>query len=96
MLRCIRESSVKQYSKGAAPQFKDDGYLKQGCMDLQVTGDENNIPEILYGPARGYRRHYRDDLTGQILRDDLVHKARAVELEFTKKGMCTKVPKQVA
>ena len=36
----------------------------------------------------------RDDMGGQLLRDDLVHEARATEFKyFTDKGVCIKRPK---
>ena len=37
---------------------------------------------FLYGPAQGYSGKYKDDLTGQPLRDDLVKAARAKGVEF--------------
>ena len=58
--------------------------------------DEDEVAEkFLYGPAQGYSGKYKDDLTGQPLRDDLVKAARAKELEFfCSKGVWVKVPRQ--
>ena len=48
----------------------------------------------LYGPAQDYSGKYKDDLTRQPLRDDLVKAARAKELEFfSSKGVWAKVPR---
>ena len=51
----------------------------------------------LLGPAQGYSGKYKDDLTKQPLRDDLVKAARAKELEFfCSKDVWLKVPRQRA
>ena len=45
------------------------------------------------GPAEGYSGLYRDDLTGQVLKDSLVIQARRVEIAFFhSKGVWTKQP----
>jgi len=49
------------------------------------------------GPAQGYSGNFKDDLTDQVLRDDLIKAARAVELAyFHSKKVWTKVPKSRA
>jgi len=49
----------------------------------------------LYGPDQGYSGKFKDDLTGQPLRDDLVNISRAKELDlFCSKGVWIKVPRQ--
>ena len=41
-----------------------------------------------YGPEQGYSRKYKDDITGQLLKDELVLKERRMELEyFNSKGV---------
>ena len=44
--------------------------------------DEHEVLKNMYGPAQGYSCKYKDYLTGQLLKDELVFKARAVELEY--------------
>jgi hypothetical protein len=62
---------------------------------LQAADEDNAVAEHVYGPAQGYSGKYKDDLTGQALRDDLVKLARAKELEFfCSKGVWLKVPRQ--
>ena len=66
-------------------------------MAAAAADDEEEIAAGNQGPAQGYSGRFRDDLTGQVLKDELVHKARAVELEFfCKKGVWTKVPTSTA
>ena len=45
-----------------------------------MTDDDAEGLKSISGPSPGYSGAYKDDLTGQVLRDDLVKKARAVEL----------------
>ena len=58
--------------KGITKQMRIDGHLKRGCFGMQVKEDEDTLPERLYGPKQGYSGKYKDDLTSQILKDDLV------------------------
>ena len=83
--------------KGVSAQMKADNLLKPGCYGVQVPDDDAAVLNEIYGPAQGYSGKYRDDLTGQVLRDDLVKQARAKELAyFHSKGVWIKVPKQEA
>ena len=51
----------------------------------------------IYGPAQGYSGKFKDDLTGQVLKDNLVVEARKKELEFFQsRGFWVKVPRQQA
>jgi len=85
MLKCIRD------------QPRQDGALKEGCFGVQVADGDAEIERQLRGPARGYSGAYKDDLTGQVLRDDLVKSARAAELAyFHPKEVWIKVPKSRA
>ena len=56
------------------------GYLKHGCFGPHMKDDDDNVQAYFYGPEIGYSGKYRDDIIGQVLRDDLVQKARATEL----------------
>ena len=77
--------------KGTANQLRADGITKNGCFGLQAKDDEEEITRACYGPAQGYSGKYHDDVTGQILRDELVDQARALELDFfNKKGVWRK------
>ena len=79
--------------KGISEQLRKDGTLKRGCYGVQVPDEDEATLKELYGPAQGYSGRFRDDLSGQVLRDDLVHEARAKELEyFHSKGVWVKAP----
>jgi len=83
--------------RGAADQLKEDSLIKTGCFGIQVPDDDAAIEREIRGPAQGFSGRFRDDLTGQILNDELVIKARAVELSFFhSKGVWTKKPKSHA
>ena len=82
--------------KGINMQLKRDDLTKSGCFGIQVPDDDADVQRELYGPAQGYSGRCRDDLTGQILRDDLVRSARAQELAyFHSKGVWAKDRKSV-
>ncbi len=79
--------------RGATAQLRHDRRLKPGCFGIQAVDDDEEVSKSLYGPEQGYSGKYKDDLTGQVLRDDLVRAARLKELEyFTSKGVWVKVP----
>ena len=60
---------------------------------MQAKDDDAEIARHCLGPAQGYSGKYRDDITGQPLKDELVIKARAVELAFFhQKGVWVKQP----
>jgi hypothetical protein len=83
--------------KGIRDQLRADGTLKNGCFGVQAADDEAEIERQLRGPAQGFSGAYKDDLTGQVLRDDLVKAARAVELQyFNSKGVWKRVPRSRA
>ena len=64
---------------------------------MQVADDDLAVLEATYGPEQGYSGKYKDDLTGQVLKDALVLQARAVELEyFNSKGVWKKVFRNLA
>ena len=69
-------------------QLKRDDLLIEGCYGVQVPTDDAEALKEMYGPAQGYSGRFRDDLTGQVLKDDLVRAARAKELAyFNEKGV---------
>ncbi len=83
--------------KGVRDQLREDNLLKTGCFGIQVPDEDAEVEKNLRGPAQGYSGRFVDDLTGQVLRDDLVKEARAKELAFFhSKGVWLKVPKTTA
>ena len=83
--------------KGIMEQLKADDLLIDGCYGVQVPNDDAEVLREMYGPAQGYSGRFKDDLTRQVLKDELVHAARAKELAyFTSKGVWRKVSKAVA
>ena len=79
--------------KGVSAQLRADGLTKRGCFGIQARDDEDEISKACMGPEQGYSGKYRDDLTGQVLKDELVIKARLVELQFFhQKGVWVKRP----
>ena len=78
--------------KGVTEQMRRDNIPKPGCYGMQVADDDAKVLKSMYGPEQGYSGTYKDDLTGQVLKDELVKKARAVELAyFNSKGVWRKV-----
>ncbi len=57
-----------------------DGIIKPGCHGMQVK-DEVDVLATEGLPA-GCSGQFKDDLTGQPLRDDLVKEARAKALKY--------------
>ncbi len=75
--------------RGITAQLRKDGRIVNGCYGIQVrevpasgaTDEEDKMAEQqLFGPGQGYSGKYKDDLTQQPLRDDLVKAASAKEL----------------
>jgi len=82
--------------KGIMDELRHRGVLHPGEVGLHSVCDETTEGGIS-GPARGYSGKYRDDMSGQVLRDDLVKEARRKELEyFAAKGVWRKRPKEEA
>ncbi len=87
----------KAILKGVRNQMRFDGLIKSGCFGVQAADDEVEIEKNLRGPEQGFSGAYRDDLTGQVLKDELVQAARAKELAFFySKRVWLKVPKAQA
>ena len=79
--------------KGVSNQLRVDGVTKNGCFGLQAKDDDGEISHSIFSPENGYSGKCRDDLTGQVLKDELVIKARLTELTFFhSKGVWTKKP----
>ena len=57
--------------RGISTQLKADGRNLSGCYGVQVADDASDMKQ-LFGPEQGYSGRFKDDLTGQTLRDDLV------------------------
>ena len=68
--------------RGVTEQLKSDDLLKGGCCGVQVPDDDAAVARELAGPEQGFSGKYRDDLSGQILKDELVEAARAKELMY--------------
>ena len=66
--------------RGVRDQMRADDLLKSGCFGVQARDDDAEVERQMRGPAQGYSGKYRDDLTGQVLRDVWVEAARATEL----------------
>ena len=64
--------------KGIVEQLKEDRLLKSGCFGVQVPDDEE-IESLCQEAFTGYSGKFKDDVTGQVLRDELVLEARRVE-----------------
>ena len=83
--------------KGVTAQLRADRLLKNGCFGVQVADDEEEIMRQVLSPENGYSGRYKDDLTGQVLKDQLVRNARAKEIAyFQSKGVWIKVDKRHA
>ena len=57
-------------------QLRSDGLLKQGCYGIQVADNDLEVLKSIYGTEQGYSGKYKDDLTGQLLKDELVLKRK--------------------
>ena len=81
----------KAILRGFVDELQDLGMLTQQCYGLQAAIDEESVgPAISIGDKR-FSGKYKDDLTKQVLRDDLVEAARALELTyFEQKGVWRK------
>ena len=83
--------------KGATEQMKADRPLVAGCYGAQGATDDAEAVLHSQGPTEGDSGLYRDDLTGQVLKDSQVIEARRVELAFFhSKGVWTKQPLAIA
>ena len=87
----------KAVFRGLTNQLRADGRIRQGCFGIQMVDDDPEMHLMACGHGPGYSGRYKDALTGQTLRDDLVAKARKVELDFFEsKGVWRKVLRRVS
>ena len=78
---------------GMVNEMKNRGIHRPGEVGLHAVNDEDVDPDH----DERFSGAYRDDMSGQLLRDDLVHEARQKELKyFCEKGVWVKRPKDEA
>ena len=83
--------------RGIRNQMREDGMILSGCYGVQVANEDTEVMKNMKGPLQGYSGQFKDELTGQLLKDLLVREARAKELAFfTSKNVWVKVPINVA
>ena len=79
--------------RGMIDEMKSRGIHRVGEAGLHAVCDEDVAPEA----DERYTGKYRDDISGQVLRDDLVDEARRKELKyFCDTGVWIKRPKAMA
>ena len=82
--------------KGIAAELEERGIINPGEVGMHAVTDDANGNEVK-NASTGYSGKYKDDITGQLLKDSLVIAARRTELTyFNAKGVWTKVPRQQA
>ena len=87
----------KAIIKGMIDQMHYDGIARPGEVGLNAVTDDAEDTRNLRGHDQGYSGQYKDDITGQVLKDELVREARAKELKyFWDKGVWTRRPKHEA
>ena len=94
--RKAREAAIypaglcKAMLRGITDQLHQKGIMKPGEIGLHAVNDEDD-ESIMRGPDQGFSGKFRDDLSGQVLKDSLVAEARQKELEyFASKGVWRK------
>ncbi len=87
----------KAIIKGMIKEMHYTGIARPGEVGLNAVTDDAEDERNMKGPEQGYSGRYKDDITGQILNDELVREARAKELKyFHDKGVWAKRPKDEA
>ncbi len=87
----------KAILKGMTHEMHWRGIMRRGEVGLHAVDDEAVSEHAVKTTAEGYTGKHHDDITGQVLRDDLVMEARALELRyFSEKGVWVKKPRQLA
>ena len=82
--------------KGMVQEMAHRGIWRGGEVGLHAVQDAEGDEEARSLDPR-FTGKYRDDITGQVLRDDLVEEARCLELKyFNAKGVWEKRPKAEA
>ncbi len=88
------EKLCKAIISGMTAQLKKHGMIKPGEIGIYALDDDGQVEEALKDAGSGYSGRYRDDITGQPLRDDLVREARQKGLDhFCRKGVWIKRPR---
>ena len=83
--------------KGMHSEMRIRGIVNSNEVGLNAVTDDHKAEEDFKKADSRYSGKYRDDLTGQVLRDDLVREARAKELQhFFDKGVWVKRPRPEA
>ena len=63
--------------RGLTAQLRSDGRIEPGCYGVQLADEVNALKnDCSHGLGPGYSGRFKDDLTGQTLRDDFVKAAR--------------------
>ena len=82
--------------RGMVEEMAERGIWREGEVGLHAVEDKDGAAEARALDSR-YSGRYRDDVTGQPLRDDLVREARLTELKyFNSKGVWEKRPRAEA
>ena len=83
----------KALLRGMTHQMRHDGMATPGCVGVHAVEDKDTAPTAMCTPENGYSGRFKDDITGQPLKDPLVMEARKIELDyFNQKGVWTKRP----
>ena len=83
--------------RGMIDEIKARGIMRNGEVGLNAVTDDLEVEASMHGPEQGHSGRYRDDITGQVLKDSLVKEARRRELKyFCGKGVWTKKLKNEA
>ena len=83
--------------RGMTDEMKARGIMRNGEVGLNAVTDDLEVEASMHGPEQGHSGRYRDDITGQVLKDSLVKEARQKELKyFCGKGVWTKKLKNEA
>ena len=85
----------KAIIRGMMDEMHSRGIWRPGEVGMHAVADEDNLDQTI--ASEKCSGAYRDDISGQLLRDDLVKEARAKELQyFAQKGVWVKRPKHEA
>ena len=80
--------------RGMFDQMRESGIVRDNEVGLHAVTDDAKAEQMFKEKDPRYSGRFKDDITGQVLRDDLVRVARATELEyFRSKGVWTKRPR---
>ncbi len=83
--------------KGMHNQMRSVGIVRDHEIGLHAVTDEPAVETLIKDQDPRYSGKFKDDITGQVLRDDLVREARKKELEYFKtKGVWAKRPRREA